>query len=435
MAEVKALAQAQDALEKFNRIGNEAVRIADEARASSESGVRSSELSAEESGQEAVGAGTDCPSDGEESAGRFMVRESVKTKDGTTYKNVVLLDSDVLKGTNKHNRNKVFTDYVRNHFSGVSIPVYNDDEDIEIISFARKNERVLKDGAKNKHKVLDKLATKKRPIEMSVVLNAEEVLQTSVDNGESDDHSHQWLDENGWKYRKAYVQTKDGTLYSVNLNIALAKDGRNIFYDVNDIKEIGVGIVPSSPGHDAGRSRRATTTDSGKRISHGSKDVNTSGHFMVRETDERYLSAVRAGDMDTARSMVDEAADIALSKNAARGGNGKLLRLKHGTDAEFTAFDYTKHGGKNGTAVGIGIYLTDDPEVSGKYGSRQLDLFADIRRPAPSWKKTVTRGELARVIEAACRREAEQMVAEDGYDTVNEALKDTWISNFVYTYD
>ena len=265
VAEARALVKAEEALAKFNEVANEAVRLADAARANSDQGSGISD----------------------QTGSRFMIREEVTADDGKTYENVVFLDSDVLKNTNRHNRNKVFTDYVRNNFAGVSIPVYNENGEQEIISFAKKNERVLKDGATNKHKVLDKLATKRKPVEMSVVLNSEEVLQTSRENGGSDDHSHQWLDQNGWKFRTAYVQTSDGKLYAVNLNIAQARDGRNIFYDVNDTKKIGVGNVPSSPEQNSGRSRRATTTDYEGSVSQPTENVNTSDmKFMARETED-----------------------------------------------------------------------------------------------------------------------------------------------------
>ena len=154
VAEARALVNAEEALARFNEVGNEAIRLADQARANSDQGAWISD----------------------QNDNRFMIREEVTSDDGKTYENVVFLDSDVLKNTNRHNRNKVFTDYVRDNFAGVPIPVYNENGELEIISFAKKNERVLKDGARNDRKVLDKLATKRRPVEMSVVLNSEEVL-------------------------------------------------------------------------------------------------------------------------------------------------------------------------------------------------------------------------------------------------------------------
>ena len=54
----------------------------------------------------------------------------------------------------------------------------------------------------------------------------------------SSNNDHGWLDENGWKSRKAYVLASDGNIYEAQLRIARTRDGRNILYAVNlDIKK------------------------------------------------------------------------------------------------------------------------------------------------------------------------------------------------------
>lgn len=47
-----------------------------------------------------------------------------------------------------------------------------------------------------------------------------------------------------WKIGTSIVQTKNGNLYEVTLNIAKTKDGRNILYDVNKIKKSGTATCP-----------------------------------------------------------------------------------------------------------------------------------------------------------------------------------------------
>lgn len=64
--------------------------------------------------------------------------------------------------------------------------------------------------------------------------------------GTNSTHNHQWLDENGWEYRKVHLIDKSGNIYSATLNIGLAKDGRKILYDINKISNIGHGVVPSA---------------------------------------------------------------------------------------------------------------------------------------------------------------------------------------------
>lgn len=53
------------------------------------------------------------------------------------------------------------------------------------------------------------------------------------------ENNHQWLDENGWEMRTVYIQNKKNKkVYSAILNIANAKDGRKILYDINKITEV-----------------------------------------------------------------------------------------------------------------------------------------------------------------------------------------------------
>ena len=53
-------------------------------------------------------------------------------------------------------------------------------------------------------------------------------------------------------------------------------------------------------------------------------------------SDADYLSAVKRGDMKTAQRMVDEAAERAFAKSKIRDEDGKLVKVYHGTDADFT---------------------------------------------------------------------------------------------------
>ena len=43
--------------------------------------------------------------------------------------------------------------------------------------------------------------------------------------------------------------------------------------------------------------------------------------------------------METAQRMVDEAAERAFAKSKNRDEDGKLVKVYHGTDADFTVFD------------------------------------------------------------------------------------------------
>ena len=168
-----------------------------------------------------------------------------------------------------------------------------------------------------------------------------------------------------------------------------------------------------------------------------SENVNTQFSLSqsVEETDANYMSAVERGDTETAQKMVDEAADLAMPDSKIRGKDGKLVPLYHGTKEMFYEFDTSVKGGANGVAEGFGIYLSDDTEVTGAYGDRQIKLYANITKPATSFDKTITSRTLAKLIKDTCEKEAQKMVADGEYDSVKDAIRDTWISNYVYTYE
>ena len=115
--------------------------------------------------------------------------------------------------------------------------------------------------------------------------------------------------------------------------------------------------------------------------------------------------------------------------------NGNLKVMYHGTSADFTVFDPFVSGGKNGTAEGYGLYFADSPEVSKVYGGRVMEGYLNITHPATSYRKTIKSSGLVKLIKATCEAQAKQMVDDGEYDKISDALKDTWVSNYVYTYD
>lgn len=115
--------------------------------------------------------------------------------------------------------------------------------------------------------------------------------------------------------------------------------------------------------------------------------------------------------------------------------NGKLKVMYHGTKADFTVFNPFIDGGVNGTAEGYGIYLADSKEVSEAYGGRIIEAYANIKKPASKFKQDIKRTDLEKLIKATVDKEAKAMVDDGSYDNIEDARKDTWISNYVYTYD
>jgi hypothetical protein len=157
--------------------------------------------------------------------------------------------------------------------------------------------------------------------------------------------------------------------------------------------------------------------------------------YSLGELEDAYQYNIDNDDMIGAETLVERAANLAMPNSKIRGKDGSLTPVYHGTREMFYEFDTSVSGGKNGTAEGFGIYTSDDPEVTEAYGERQIKMYANITKPATSTKKTITASKLAALIKDTCKRQAQKMVADGEYDTVKEALLDTWVSNYVYTYD
>ena len=178
---------------------------------------------------------------------KYSIKENVKNKvSGEIYDKVVVLDTNIFKGIPPRNWGKTFRNFISKHLIGKKFLTFDENGKEEIIEFAKPNERVTKNGANNSHKVIDKLSRKSDRNSKLVIVHSDEVINISEKQNENAEHSHQWLDENGWEFKNAFVMDKYGKIYSVTLNIAKSKDGRNILYDINKINEVGYGDVLSN---------------------------------------------------------------------------------------------------------------------------------------------------------------------------------------------
>ena len=205
---------------------------------------------------------------------KYSIKENVKNKvSGEIYDKVVVLDTNIFKGIPPRNWGKTFRNFISKHLIGKKFLTFDENGKEEIIEFAKPNERVTKNGANNSHKVLDKLSRKSDRNSKLVIVHSDEVINISEKQNENAEHSHQWLDENGWEFRNAFVMDKYGKIYSVTLNIAKSKDGRNILYDINKINEVGYGdVLSNAKGKRSSHINPNFVTNS---ISQNSKNVNT----------------------------------------------------------------------------------------------------------------------------------------------------------------
>ena len=251
-----------------------------------------------------------------------------------SYGKGVLLDTDIFEGTHPRNWNKTLSKYVYDNLAGTEITVKDKDGNLETIHFAKGNERVLKEGGQNSHKVIDKLARTKGNTNMLSVVHIGELLQTAKYLNSTDEHSHQWLDENGWEHRTAYVQNRNGTIFETTLNIAKAKDGRKILYALSNTKKVDDGAVSSAQNgrdslininFDSSLSQKngivkrknlelpETMESVGKRISELPKDVSP---------EEQEKIVIQALGVDTSDNNLSFASDIEI------GNETYIIRLK-----------------------------------------------------------------------------------------------------------
>ena len=119
-----------------------------------------------------------------------------------------------------------------------------------------------------------------------------------------------------------------------------------------------------------------------------------------------------------------------------RDENGNLLVVYHGSASEFTVFNNNKIG-THGTSHGHGFYFTENEGLASSYhkkGGQLLKGYLNIANPISEDKLTIKKNDLVKLIKAICDQEARNLVADDEYSTLTEALRDTFISNYVNTY-
>ena len=181
--------------------------------------------------------------------------DEIQGKNGD-YGQGVILDTPIFKDVKPRNWEKVLGNFVYENLAGKELTMYDEEGKAESVYLANERDRVKKDGAKNPHKVIDKLARYKGDnIRALATIHLSEALSTSREAQFNSEHSHQWMDEKGWEHRKTYLQDKDGNIYKATLNIANGRD-KKILYDINQIEKIDTKKEPSDgavPSTVAGR--------------------------------------------------------------------------------------------------------------------------------------------------------------------------------------
>ena len=297
------------------------------------------------------------------------VKYSIKTiidEDGTNYGKGVYLDTDIFDNVKPRYWGKILNKFVYDNLAGKEITVFDENGNEEVISFAEKNERITKDGSNNQRKVIDKLVRKHGINEQLAVAHAVELISASEKTDLfSDKNNHQWLDENGWEYRTVFLQNKkNNKVYSAILNIANAKDGRKILYDINkitDVKDaVGASVLPK------GRMGAARTITSAIDESI-SKSVDNVNKKFSKNT---VLDTEYENGTEQEKEKIIQ--NLAMEWGAYSVDGKTPLKLYHGTENfGFTEFDLDRMDDK------ISIFLTDDittaQTYSGTFNTKKIN--------------------------------------------------------------
>jgi hypothetical protein len=240
----------------------------------------------------------------------------------------VVLDTKLFDGVKPRYWGKVLGKFVYENLAGTELRTFDEFGNEQTVYLARENERVRKDGAKNNHKVIDKLAryTGDNARALAVV-QLSELLKTSRYENTTDEHTHQWMDSRGWEYRKTYIQDMEGNIYSAKLNIARGND-RNILYDINNVRRIDKGSIADGvvPSTQNGRGSLITNNASSDgRIAQN--DRNVKKKFSLTPTEKAQRAQERA---ETAASKAEEAKQAAQEsyKRELTGGLKKLFEVQ-----------------------------------------------------------------------------------------------------------
>lgn len=265
------------------------------------------------------------------------IRYSIQVSDdnGNTYEAIKIDDKNTTKVIKDQSKFRKFVESL----AGKTVIVYDKDDKEEIISFAKTNERVSKNG--KQHRVLGELAFTTGDTRKATIVHIVDALKVSFWLGDETEHNHTWLDERGWEKRRAYV-VEDGIMYSADLRIAKAKDGRNILYAVNLDRNKGIRVdeVTTKGGS------VKTGTPSEANVTR--KDINDKRQFSLQE--------------DSSGKKLTKGQQNFFKDSKVVDKNGNLLVLYHGTISPgFTKFDTENL-----------IYLTSDRFVAKSFSNASV---------------------------------------------------------------
>ena len=173
---------------------------------------------------------------------------------------------------------------------------------------------------------------------------------------------HGDMAKDGWNYRTAYFMDFDGKYYRTRISVALGKDG-GIVYNIGEMQERSTPQINGSSGNSGAQRGNASG------ISILTEGGNVKPKFSLKATDS------------TGRKLSEQQQEY-FKDSKVRDAEGRLMPLYHQTSVEFTVFD-TRHkgAGTGDNETPFGVSLKSSSRDIGVNGSRQMELYADIKNP------------------------------------------------------
>ena len=268
----------------------------------------------------------------------------------------------------------------------------------------------------------------------------DELIQVAKFNSHKDDVDNKHendIGEDGFNYYTAFFKDFDGKYYRVRFSSALNGDIETVYSIGNIRKRRLPNRAGSSPNGALKNGRKSsnpiiyTSEDESQdikapyqeKLEKYLKELNETAETndkndlgMKQSRDADYLSAVNRGDMETAQRMVDEAAERAFADSRIRGEDGKLIKVYHGTDADFTVFDRTM--GRSNMDI-QGLFFSPWDIDAGGYGPNVRAFYLNITNPAD--ERTGYKALNAHKGENYAGIKAREDLEKAGYDGVNNS--------------
>lgn len=163
----------------------------------------------------------------------------------------------------------------------------------------------------------------------------------------------------------------------------------------------------------------STVANSNKSIPSSNKDVNTTTKYSMQES-ENNSGSFNISKYDNKGKELSKQQQEYFKDSKVRDEKGNLLTMYHSTDADFSTFTYDNLG-KTGLAYGEGFYFTDSEKAKKTYGKNTKTVYLDISKPMEIGKRTMTKNDFKKLVEAVNERTNGQVEAD--YGNINDALQ------------